>query len=414
MKTSFKRIAAVLSAAAIVTTLSGCADNGYIMSVDGMQIRNGIYISFQQTSMENANAKISELNSSNSDSSGSSDSSETSQPEVDIFTLTLDGKSVSDWVKEDTKKGLRRYVGIRRQCEQYGITLSDEELSQINKDVQENWDTTSINYYGYTFTVQQIYGYPSMGEYYEAQGIGMESLKEITITNTLNDKLFEYYYCEGGERAVPEDEINKYIEENYSTYKLITLSYTDYRGDPIVTDEEKQEVIDRAKTYADRYNKGEKFIDINYDNDLFEAQKKERADAEDYYNESPQEGYTLEEYLEKAANEAKAEKGESDDDYDEVIKNDDSLLTEALTDYILEAPKDGKASVFEGTSAAYVVIRKPMDGLTTWREKNLITVLHAMRGDDYDSKMELMTQNYDIVQNDYLVNTKYAPEKLNK
>ena len=430
MKTTFKRIAALLSAAAIAMTLSGCADNGYIMTVDGMKIRNGVYISFQQTSMGNVNDRISELNNSNSDTSDTSDtsgsdessdsssSSDSTSSEVDIFTLSVDGKSVSDWVKEDTKKGLKRFVGIQRKCAEFGITLTDEEKSEINKDIQENWDTTSVNYYGYTFTVEQIYGYKTMGDYYSSQGIGIESLKEIAVANKLNEKLFLHYYGEGGEKAVPKDEISKHIEENYSTYKLITINYTDYRGEASVDDEVKQEINDIAKSYADRYNKGEKFADIVYDLDLLNAQKKARGEAEDYYEKEPQEGYTLEEYIEKAAKEATAEKSDlDDDDYDEIIENENSPVSDTLTELILEAPKDGKAAVYESDSAAYVIIRKTMDSLSViddWTDDHMNDILNALRGEEYDSTMELMFQNYDIVQNDYLVNTKYAPEKLNK
>lgn len=424
MKTTFKRIAALLSAAAIAMTLSGCADNGYIMTVDGMQIRNGVYISFQQTSMNNVNDRISELNSSDSntsdgtestDSSDSSSSSDSTSSDVDIFTLSVDGKSVSDWVKEDTVKGLKRFVGIQRQCEKYGITLTDEERSEINKEVQENWDMTSVNYYGYTFTIEQMYGYKTMGKYYESQGIGIESLKEIAAANKLSDKLFMYYYGEGGEKAVPDDEINKYMEDNYSTYKLITLNYTNYRGEASVEDEDKKETVDTAKSYADRYNKGEKFSDIVYDFNLRNAQKEARGEAEDYYTETPQEGYTLEEYLEYAAGKATVEKSTlEDDDYNEVIENENSPLTDTVTDFIKEAPKDGKAAVYEGTSAAYVIIRSTMDTVPEWRKNHLEEILTAIKGKEYDSTMDLMSQNYDIVQNDYLVNTKYAPEKLNK
>lgn len=413
MKTTFKRIAAVLSAAAIAVTLSGCADNGYIMTVDGMPIRTGIYISFQQTSMNNASEKLSESDNSGSDNSDSSDSSDSGSGETNIFDRTIDGKSVSDWVKEDTRKGIKRFVGIQRLCEKYNITLSDEERSQINKDVQTNWDTTSINYYGYTFTVEQIYGYKSMGDYYTAQGIGIDSLKEIAAANELSNKLFMHYYGEGGEKAVSNDDIDKYLEENSVAYKLITVNYRDFRGDPVVGDEQ-DDIIERAKSYAERYNKGEKFIDILYDFDLLEAQNKARAEAEEYYEDSPQEGYTLEEYMEKAAKEATATKGESDDNYDELIFNDSGYLSEELMDFIKEAPTDGKAAVYEGTTAAYLIIRKPVSEFPKWKEQNLETVLRELRGEDFDVLMEELSRDLSVDQKDSLVNGKYAPEKLNK
>ncbi|MDE7230189.1 MAG: hypothetical protein K2N56_06875, partial [Oscillospiraceae bacterium] len=389
---------------------------GYIMTVDGMPIRTGIYISFQQTSMNNASEKLSELDSDDSDDSGNSDSADSSDTESEktsIFDRTIDGMSVSDWVKEDTRKGIKRFVSIFHQCDQYNITLTDDELTKINNDIQENWNTTSINYYGYTFTVEQIYGYKSMGDYYTAQGIGMDSLKEISTANALSNKLFMYYYGEGGSKAVPSDEIDKYLEENSVAYKLITFNYRDFRGDPVVGDE-KDDIIERAKSYAERYNNGAKFIDILYDFDLLAAQNKARAEAEEYYEASPQEGYTLEEYMDMAAGKATAEKGESDEKYDEVIFNDSGILSDELMDFIKEAPEDGKAAVYEGTTSAYLIIRNPISEFPNWKTNNLEDVLKELRGEEFDTLMDDISKDYTVDQKDSLVNGKYAPEKLNK
>lgn len=402
MKTSFKKIAAFLTAAAIVTTLSGCSDNGYIMTVDDMPIRTGVYISFQQTSMNNARDRLSEIIGDLSDTE-----------ELDVFSQSMDGKSFSDWVKDDTKKGIKRFVGVQRQCEQFGITLSDDEKSEISKSVQANWDLTEMNYYGYTYSVQDIYGYNSMGDYYTSQGIGIDSLKEISYANALNDKLFMHYYGEGGEKAVPTEEIDEYLEENSVAYKLITMGYTDFRGDPVVGDEQ-QEIIDLAESYAELYNNKKSFIDVLYEFDLYTAQNKAKKEAEEEFEANPPEGVTYDEYIAEAVKKATATKGESDDKYDEIVFNDNSYLTDELMDFILSAPADGTAAAYAGSTSVYIIIRNPVSNFPAWREQNLEDVLTTLRGDDYDSLMDLMSQNYDVVQKEDLVNKKYAPEKLNK
>lgn len=406
MKRTFGKIAAIMSAAVMAASLSGCADNGYLMTVDGMPIRNGVYISFQQTSMSNANSRLSQVDSAFTDNTGAS-------MESNIFDRKIDGMSVSDWVKEDTKKNIKRFVAVQRLCEKFGITLTDDEITQINKEIQENWDATNVDYYGYNFTIEQIYGYKTMGDYYSSQGIGIDSLKEMETANKLSDKLFMYYYGEGGEKAVPSDELDKYFDENVVAYKLITMNYLDFRGDPVAGDE-KQAIIDTAKSYADRYNNGEKFIDVLYDFDLLTAQNTARKDAEELYELEPVEGYTVEEYMEKMAGEASAEKGEADDDYDELIFIDSGLLTDELMEFIKSAPIDGKAAVYEGDTSVYVIIRNPVSNFPDWKERNLEDVLTELRGEEYDNLMSEMSSNYEIVQDDRLVNSKYAPEKLNK
>lgn len=400
MNNTFKKAAAVLSAAAIAVTLSGCYDNGYIMTVDGIKIRNGVYLSMQQTSFMNADNRLSELYPDSDDT----DSSESSSSSSDETERLIDGKTYSEWVKDDTLKGIKRFVGVQRLCEQFGLELSEEERSNINKTVQEEWDSSDF--------YLQFLGYSAWGEYYETLGIGVDSLKEISLVDALNTKLFMHYYGEGGEKAVPDSEINEYIEENNAAYKLITLPYQDYLGDPLVTDEEKQELKDRAKDYADRYNNGEKFIDILYDFDLKKAQDAARKKAEEEYTEDNEEGLTKEEFVQKAIDEASATKGEADEDYDELINIDDEILSDELTAFLFSIPAEGKAVVFEGPTSAYVVIRKPVLELEGWKDHYLTDVLMEMKGDEFDSMMDLLCQNYDVEKNDYLVDKKYSPEKM--
>lgn len=398
---NFKGIAAFLTAAAIVTTLSGCSDNGYIMEVDGMPIRTGIYISFQQTSMNNGYEKLKEILGNDLDYID------------DIFTQSINEKSFSDWVKDDTKRGLKRFVGIQRQCDQFGITLSDEERAKISKQVQANWDTTQVDYSGYTFTVQDIYGYDSMGDYYTSQGIGIDSLKEISYANALNDKLFKYYYGEGGQYAVPDEDIDEYLEDNSVAYKLITMQYVDYTGFPVVG-EELDAIVEMAKDYAQRYNDGEQWVDILYDYDLYKAKNDAKYAAEQAYEADPPEGVSYDEYMEEALSKATATKYDDDEMFDEIVFNENEYLSDEVMDLILEAPMDGKAAAYEGSTAVYIIVRNPVKNFPGWKTEHLDTVLSTLKGEDFDNMMDLMSQNYDIVQKDDLVNGKYSPEKLNK
>ena len=401
MKTGFKKIAAFLTAAAIAATLSGCSDNGYIMEVDGMPIRTGVYISLQQISMSNAHDKLSEI------------TDEDFSDNKTFFAQSINGESMSDWVKKDTVKGIKRFTGVQRLCERYGIVLTDDEKAKINKDIQAEWDSTSVNYYGYTFTIKEMYGYDSMADYYSAQGIGIDSLKEIAYVNALNEKLFLYFYGEGGEDAVPEQEIDDYLEESSVAYRLITIQYVDFRGDPVIGTE--QDVMKEfANELADKYNNGAEYVDIMYEYDLYKAQNDAKYKAEQEFDENPPDGVTYDEYIEAAASEATATRYEDDSLFDEIVFNKNEYLSDEVMDFLLEAPADGTAAAYEGVTAAYVIIRNPVSNFPGWKLEHRNEVLTELRGDEYNSKMEILCQNYDVVQKDKLVDGKYAPEKLNK
>ena len=414
MKTTFKKIAAAVSALVLAGSLCGCSDNGYIMSVDGMKIRNGVYLSLQRESFDSARAWLDEHESENPDETSSG---ENSDEEYDLFAETVDGKSFADWVKNDTRKGILRFVGIQRQCEKFNITLSEEELSEINASVQENWDYQD-------FYVKWVYGYETMGGYYESLGIGIDSLKEIAVVDALNEKLFLHYFGEGGDLAVPDDEVDAYIDENYAGYRMITLSYTDLNGDSLSGDAFNA-LFDDAEEYAKRLNNGESFANVYYDFELKANREAARLQAEAAYMEMlkaglidddglTSDGLNEEQFIQKAVDAATATKRDSDNAFDRVISLEGSGLEEELSDYIFDLPNDKKASVFEGEDAVYVVVKLPMSDIKGWREANLTSMLFALKGDSFDSMMDLICQNYKIEQNDYLVDKKYSPEKTYK
>lgn len=399
MKFNFKRIAAGALALAATASLCGCGDNGYLMTVENVSIRNGIYLSFQQSAYSEAYSKIQEQNGSDDSSSDTS--------EIDVFAESIEQKSASEWIKEQTIKNVRRFVAVQKVCEEYGITLTEDEIKEMNSDLQSTWDEEN-------FYVQYTMGFNTLGEYYESLGVGIDSMREIRKANALSDKLFLHYYDTDGMYPVTKDEINTYLTENYAVVKMLTLSYADASGNALETDEAKQEIKDKAKAYAERLNGGDSFVDVKYDFDLAAAQDKARADAESSYTEDNEDKLSKEDYIKKAVDEAAAEKAEKPEDIDRYIAKENSSLDEKLTEYIWNAAVDGKAAVFEGDSAAYVIVREDITTKESWEEENHETILKAIKNDEYDGLMELTYQNYDVKLDEYLVNNKYAPEKMIK
>ncbi|MCI5578258.1 MAG: hypothetical protein MR364_01985, partial [Oscillospiraceae bacterium] len=285
MKSSLKKIAAGVLAFVLAASLCGC-DRGYIMTVDGMEIRNGIYLTYLQSAYSNAGDALQEQNSatsgtsdtsttsddtsSESDAESSDESSTTSTESVPITEEEIDGKSGSQWIKDEALKSVRRFVAIHRKCDELGIELSDDELSEINSELRQVWDNENMY-------VQYVYGYKTMGEYYESQGIGEESMREIYKVNDLQTKLFMHYFGEDGELAVKESEINDYLKENRAAFKMLTFNYKDASGNALEKDEDKKAVKEEAQKYADRINNGEKPVDVFYDYNLKKAEDSANA-----------------------------------------------------------------------------------------------------------------------------------------
>ena len=136
MRPVLKKVAAAVLAVVLAASLCGC-DKGYIMTVDGVDIRNGVYLSFMKTAYTMAEDELKNQNSDTSDDTPASDTSESSTP---ITKEEIDGKSGSQWIKDETMKAIRRFVAIQRKCAELDITLTEEELKDINTDLTETWD----------------------------------------------------------------------------------------------------------------------------------------------------------------------------------------------------------------------------------------------------------------------------------
>lgn len=400
MRSIIKKVAAAVLAVVLAASLCGC-DRGYIMTVDGMDIRNGIYLSFLGNAYSMA---LSEVKEQEDDDTPADESDETDT--TPVTEKEIDGMSGSEWIKEQTLKNVRRFVAIQRRCDELGITLTDDELGDINADINETWDTE--NQY-----LMYIYGYNTMGEYYESQGIGKESMKEIQRVNKLQDKLFMHYYDKGGELEVSDSEIDEFMKENYAVAKVQGFRYTDYSGKKLEKDEDKKAIKDEAQKYADRINKGEKPIDIFYEYNMTYTEEAVKADAETKYKEDNEEGLTKEEWIKKEIEKVGVKKAESEDELDWFISKESSSFDEKTTEYIFNAASDGKATLFEADDGVYIIIKEEITTKTKWKEENNEKILNDIKGDEFQNMIDIFGQNYEVVADEALVNRKYAPEILN-
>ncbi len=396
MNISLKRTLAAAMAVICTASMCGCADSGYIMTIDGVDIRNGIYLSGAVSAYSEAFNKVTEANTEEGD---------TAEVE-DLFAETIEDKSASDWIKEEALNTVKRYVAIERLFEEHSLTLPEGEMDAVNADLNSVWDDEN-------FYAQYIYGFNTMGEYYESIGISKDSMREIYTNQSKENEVFDYYYGENGVNAVPADELNTYLTENYASVKYLQLDYDDKFGLALKDEASIQAIKDTAQSYVDRLNNGEDYLDIQYDYDLKAAQNKASADAEDAYAELPDENLPdFDAYIQEAVDAATAERKDSADELDVVINKESSTLAEDITDFIWNTPADGKAYLFENDEASFVVVREDITTKDSWLDTNRVSVVGQIKGDEFETMLEETYSAYTVDLNDYLVNNKYAPEKL--
>lgn len=396
--TRFKKILAAGAAIVCAAALTGCSDNGYIMNVEGIDIRNGIYLSGVMSAYGDAYEKVSEARE---------EQGLTSEVE-DLFKESIDGKPVSDWVKEEALNQVKRSVAIQKLCEENGIALSDEEANEINAEINQMWTEES-------FYAQYLYGTNTMGEYYDGIGIGKDSLRESFTVSNLYQKLFMHYYGEGGLTPVSDADLNAYLKENYASAFVLELKYTDYQGILLTDDDEIDAVKLLAQSYADRINGGESIADIKYEYDLKTAQDEARTDAEDDYPDlsEAEKPATLEEYVQQMVDAATAEKAESDSELFTHIKKESSSFSTEITDFIWGAEANGKAGLFETTNNSIcVIIRNDITTESEWKEENNYDLLSEIKSDEFEDTLKAVYEGYTVNAKENLINGKYSPEKL--
>lgn len=186
-----KKITAALTAALLCTaSLTACSDTSYVMTVGDSKINAGIYIyneltemSYQMTMMYYQNGIT-----------------------KDYFNQKVDGKAFDEYLSDYALTSTKEYAAVVDKFNELGLTLSDEDIKSINDSISSTWD--------------------SQGEFYESEGISKESVKLALKGSKMREELFDHYYAEGGEEAVSDDEMVKYLDDNYLRYKSISFAKT--------------------------------------------------------------------------------------------------------------------------------------------------------------------------------------------
>lgn len=404
MAYNFKRYAALAAAVVCAVSLTGCSDNGYMGTVDGMEIRNGIYLSQMMTAHSSASSTVYDARE---------EAGDTSEIE-DLFAETIDGISAEEWIKNEAVELVKHYVAVEKLFDSKGLSISDEERSEITENVNDNWDSESINYYGFSLSVQTMYGYPTLGEYYESIGIGKDSMKEMELNALKEDKLFLDYFTNDEEAKVSEEEINTYLSENYANVKYIEVPFKDYAGISLDAEKDAEEIAAlkaRAQSYVDRFNAGESIIDIAYEQDLINAQNDAMVDAETALEaDDAEQPEDFDAYMEEAKNSATAKKAETVEELETIISKESSSLSDELTEFIWKTEADGKAYYLEGEKSAYLVIRDDITTKTEWKENNKVYILEQVTGDEFDEYLKSIYADYKVDFDSYLLDSKYSPK----
>lgn len=389
MKRSAKTAVLMLICAAMTAAAGSCAlSQTYPVTIDGEALRAGVYIYRQTDSVADA---VSKLNEEQPDLDTSADG-------FSYLNQTVEGVKFEDYVNNKTLDRCREYVAVERLFDSKGLTLTAEELSDIDAQVKQVW-TVPDQYYA-------MYGMTRIwGEYYGNLGVGQESFRDIEIEEKKKDKLFDFLYGDEGEFKATEDEINEALKTDYSMVNYI--EYTLENGDG-------------AQSYADKITAGSTFEQVYQElkqaenNEKFEKEKAEAEAAaaeeaenaenaensedteETEYNEDTEN--TEDESTEEAPTEPEQAELPETDSLIEVLKKDATSPSEDFVVQVMDmAAGDVKVITTEdGTS--YIVQKLDILSKPEKTESEVETLKKELREDDFEELLKTTGAAYSVVE----------------
>ncbi len=380
-----KRAAAAVLCGALALTACSCGNSaGTALTIDGTDIPAGIYISFQMDALSEAQSVLAE-----------------EQPDLDMTAedfdfkaQTIEGKNAEEWVKDKTVELCRSYIAADRAFDEYGLSLTAEQKAEINQYVNSAWEEENIY-------AQYIYGYDTIGAYYESNGVGKNSFKEIQTLYYKQEAIFDHLYKEGGELAVPAEEIKAKILSDYA----LVLSF------------EVDPAYGKAQDYVDMLNGGTAFTEVKQAYDKAEAV----AEIEEAMKEAEEAGEeydgTLPEEVEVAVSEQSA--------LQNVVNINDTTPSESyVKDVFAMANGENKLiTVNEETTAAdgttstavsyYVVQRLDISADAELMEQYSDTVLYDMKSEELEESLNTKGAAYSLTENPAAIKL-YTIDKLEK
>ncbi len=388
-----KCFAALTLAGAVVLSSTGCADISTVGTIDGENIRAGVYLMYELQAISEANTEIdeqlTELGQSASDIENFS-----------YFNYNVQEKPYSQFVEERTLGYIKRHIAIQRRFDELKLELTDEETSTIRESAADMWDT-EMTYYGYG--MGQTYG-----EYYENLGVSRASYQEMQLVDLMSNKLFDSYYDENGTTPTDENDIKTYYEDNYGRFQIIQVSLTEGDGSKIETDEGKKKMEDLANGYLDRLKDGEDFDTVYHDYEDYVAKQKEQAEKDSEDTSESSEVSSAEETVGDSA----APEEEEEHDHETLLSKDSTTPSEEFIKWAFELDED-EGGLYKDETVYYAVMRKKLLERDDWYETNRSSVLHIMKDEEFEGVLDEIAKNYDVQLNNAALDA-YKPDKIHQ
>ncbi len=374
-----KKSTAFIAAAAMALSLSSCGkDTTWGAEIDGEQLRAGIMIYFQSSAVSEAMAFMPETESVPAADGETAATAETQS----VLEITIEDKPAREWINEKAVQSMREYAAVEKKFDELGLTFENKEEDRLNIVVDQMWEY--------------------FGEYYEELGVSRESYYDVGLNSEKRTAIFNYYYGEGGEKAVPEDEIVSYLSENNTRIKYISMPLKDGEGN-LLKSEGKAELKTMIEGYIDR---------LNTSSVTFEEIQKE---YNNYYAELVKAAAETEEGTEASETEqteTEEDTAVAEPNYGTVIAKDSAYPSAKVVETAFGMTAPAYTIVEDDDNEVYYLVQ--VMGLfddPDYLENNSESVLHTLKDEEFNAEVKSWTEGQNVIVNQDSVD-RYKLDKI--
>lgn len=382
---NMKKILAILIAVIMVMCLGACskaprtATAQWSYKTDKTQYAIGVHIYSLVSAYNQAFSVIQNAQGEEFDAEASILDIESSFDETGEVFLC------KDWIMKEADYITKNLIAIDNLMEEYGVELDESVEASALEQAKKDWDL------GPYYEEYLSYGYAATPykTILEPCGISFESFYQATyLASVKQNAIFDKLYNKGGIKAVAEDEMKKFFEDNYTNYSYFTVNFYESSVDP-TTNETVNTPFDAKKT----------------------AEIKENLE---FYVSMIKNGTTYEDVSGAYTAYAKLQYNPSVSN----IENLDNTTLPAEVAEVLKGLKDGEAKVAyfgqEDTQMAYFLYKKPITAETKGyiaNETNYDALLKEMRNEEFLADLEKITEQVVCEINTKEVE-KYTPQLI--
>ncbi len=318
---------------------------------------------------------------------------------------------LADYLVQMTKDSIVRQKAVENLMAEYDITADEEQMNEFNSSLESYKEKEMLAY-----------------------GFNKEHYKSMYISANINERsLFYALYGEGGQKAVPEDDIRAYFDENFVAFKAITVSMTDSEGNAF-SDTDKQATKDNLNNYLELYKATGDFdaVIAQHDADTAEEDSTDEESSTDTTadtttadtdttaqdttettaaGESSEDTSSEDTATEDTATEDVATEDAETDEEDSNVQMVDSLTGDAEVVKAVAAIPENTAQVVEyttasGTLTAALILRLNVEqeGGDGYYENQHDNCLYGLKFEEFDTDVKAVADGLTVSYNDAAIN----------